>query len=256
MTAPSLDIDRILRETFVQRVERHAVLGSTNDRARECAGEADGALPLLVVADAQTAGRGRDMNRWWTGPGSLAFSLLLDEQTLPIPRRHSPLVALAAALAVVDTVCPLLPEHNVGLHWPNDVFVNDRKLAGVLVEVLAQSHTVLGIGVNTNSLLAEAPPELQPVATTLRELTGAMHDQTTLLVLILRNLTNTLSQLPDAPDQIGQRAHALCTQRDQILTIRSGAETTTGRSAGIASDGALLLETTAGVRAFHSGTLQ
>ena len=86
-----------------------------------------GELPLLVVADRQTAGRGRGANRWWTGPGALAFSLLVDGRTVGADRSRSPLVALAAAVAVVDTVAPLLPAHQVGIHWPNDVLVAERK---------------------------------------------------------------------------------------------------------------------------------
>ena len=65
-----LDIDRILRETFVARAEYHPSLGSTNDRAAERAAQDGGELPLLVAAERQTAGRGRAANRWWTGPGA------------------------------------------------------------------------------------------------------------------------------------------------------------------------------------------
>ena len=105
-----LDIDRILRETFVARAEYHPSIGSTNDRAAECAAQGAGEMPLLVVADRQTAGRGRGANRWWTGPGALAFSLLVDGRTVGADGGRSPLVALAAAVAVVDAVAPLLPE--------------------------------------------------------------------------------------------------------------------------------------------------
>ena len=72
-----MDINRILRETFVVEAEHREELGSTNDRALERAKQGATHLPLLVIADRQTAGRGRGGNRWWTGPGSLAFSLLL-----------------------------------------------------------------------------------------------------------------------------------------------------------------------------------
>ena len=102
-----LDIDRILRETFVARAEYFPTIGSTNDRALECAAQDDGQLPLLVVADQQTAGRGRGVNRWWTGPGALAFTLLLDGPTVGADRSRSPLVALAAAVAIADAVAPL-----------------------------------------------------------------------------------------------------------------------------------------------------
>ncbi len=115
MSFSELNTDLLIRRTFVARVEHHATLSSTNDRARACAAEGLGPLPLLIVADEQTAGRGRGENRWWTGRGSLACSLLVDHDALEIDRhRSSPLVALATAVAIVETVAPLLADQTVG----------------------------------------------------------------------------------------------------------------------------------------------
>jgi len=113
----------------------------------------------------------------------------------------------------------------------------------------------VGIGLNTNSRLAEAPPELQAKATTLLELTGTPHDHTELLVALLGHLGRALGQLASSPEQLATRAGRLCLQSDQVLTIRLGRSVVTGHYAGIAPDGALLLETPDGVRQFHSGTL-
>ena len=71
------NLRKILENTFVADVEHHATIGSTNDRAIQCAAFHAVKLPLLILADRQTGGRGRGSNRWWTGPGSLAFSLLV-----------------------------------------------------------------------------------------------------------------------------------------------------------------------------------
>jgi BirA family biotin operon repressor/biotin-[acetyl-CoA-carboxylase] ligase len=252
-----LDTDRLLRETFVARAEHHSTLSSTNDRARQCAAVGTGELPLLVVADRQTAGRGRGGHRWWTGQGSLAFSLLLDPGQVAVKQRgRSPLVALAAAVAVVETVEPLIASHQPGIRWPNDVVAAGRKLAGVLVEVLPDQRWIVGIGVNTNNSPAEAPPELRPVAATLLELTGVTHDQTTILVTLLQNLEEKLAQLASEPERIGARADELCLQRGKLLTLHPGDRSVTGRCAGIAPDGALLLETPSGRQAFYSGMLK
>jgi len=106
-----------------RRIEHHATLSSTQDRAHELAGSlARCDLPLVIVADAQTAGRGRGTNRWWTGSGSLAMSLLFDPSAWDLERSASPQRSLCAALAVVDAVRPLLPAVELGIHWPNDVF--------------------------------------------------------------------------------------------------------------------------------------
>ncbi|NCC94413.1 MAG: hypothetical protein EOM10_14215, partial [Opitutae bacterium] len=104
MTAQPLDLNRVVAESFVAAVEHHALIGSTNDRAKEAAASQK-QLPLLIVADGQTAGRGRGANRWWTGSGSLAVSLLANPATWRIdPRQHAAGLSLAAARAVAETV--------------------------------------------------------------------------------------------------------------------------------------------------------
>jgi len=255
MTPNSIDVPHILAQTFVARVEYYASIPSTNDRAKQCAVQGPGELPLLVVADQQTAGRGRGTRRWWTGRGSLAFSLLVDAATLGADRGHSPLVALAAALTIVDTVAPLLPAHGVGIHWPNDVYAAGGKLAGILVEVLPDRRHVVGIGLNTNNTRAEFPPELQQNAATLRDLSGQQHDQTRILTTLLTNLEDNFRLLTTNPEQISARADQLCLQRGQTLTLELGQECFTGRCAGIAPDGALVLEMAQGTRSFYSGIL-
>ncbi len=278
-----IDVVRILRETFVARAEHHPTLGSTNDRAAQCAAQGVKELPLLIVVDEQTAGRGRGANRWWTGRGALAMSLLLDAETVAIERNCSPLVALAAAVAVADAVAPLLPNHTVGLNWPNDVMAcekkvtgtvcrngpegashkrclspfsrmaDSRKLAGILIEVLADRRHVIGIGLNANNTLADAPAELQSTAGTIRDLSGKTHDQTDILVDLLKRLEQAFSKLRQEPANIAARADALCLQRGRTLALQLGDRRATGRCRGIAPDGALLLETSVDVEAFYSG---
>ncbi len=250
-----LDIDRTLQETFVARAEYHPSLGSTNDRAAELAARDAGELPLLVVADRQTAGRGRTAKRWWTGPGALAFSLLVDGRTVGAQDGRSPLVALAVAMAVVDAVAPLLPEQSLGIHWPNDVFAAGRKLAGILIEVLPDRRHVIGIGLNTNNSLADAPAELQSTAATLRDLGRRTYDQTDILIELLKRLEGEFRRLCREPQALAARADALCLQRGQMVTLQGKGCTITGRCRGIAADGAILLETPAGTEAFFWGTL-
>ena len=252
-----LDIKRVLKETFLAGAEYHPTLSSTNDRASRSSAATAAELPLLVVAEEQTAGRGRGANRWWTGRGGLAMSLLLHPDQLALKQpRQSPLVALAAAVAVVETVALLVPSHPVGIHWPNDVMAAGRKLAGILIEVLPDRRHVVGIGINTNNSLGDAPPELKNTATTLRELTGRPHDQTTLLVRLLRCLQSVFGQLGPEPGRIGARADELCLQRGEMLTLQRGNRSIRGHCAGIAPDGALLLDTPQGRQACYSGVLR
>jgi len=250
-------------------VERHAELGSTNDRAADRAKQGAKRLPLLVIADRQTAGRGRGGNRWWSDSDSLAFSLILESTALDSKSDDllgrqlncrpnigaAPLISLAAGLSVVETIKPLLERQEIGLHWPNDVIADGRKLAGILVEVLPGGHTVIGIGMNTNNSMAEAPPELLPIATTLLEITGARHDHTDILVTLFQHLQKHLFTLNNTPSQLTAQANALCLQRGKQLTLQLGRRTITGLCLGIAPDGALLLETSEGLRSFYSGTI-
>lgn len=250
-----IDVVRILRETHIARAEYRPTLTSTNDRAAQCAAEGVKDLPLVVAAGEQTAGRGRGSNRWWTGPGGLAFSLLVDAETVAAEASRSPLASLAAAVAVVDAVGPLLPGRLVGIHWPNDVFVENRKLAGILVEVLPDRRHVIGIGLNTNNTAADAPAELRPVVATLRDLTDRQHDQTGVLIDLLRRLDEEFARLRSDAKSVAARANELCLDRGRTLTVQRGDRTITGTCQGIAADGALLLETAAGIESFYSGAV-
>ncbi|MGE0609003.1 MAG: biotin--[acetyl-CoA-carboxylase] ligase [Pirellulales bacterium] len=249
------DLQHLIANTFLATAEHHAVLGSTNDRARELSTDPAVGLPALVMADQQTAGRGRRSNRWWTGQGALAFSLLLEPASLGILRQHSPQLSLVAAVAVVDTLRPLLPALEVGLHWPNDVFAAGRKLSGILVEALPDGRHILGIGINVNNALSQAPPEVQHVATTLFDLIGHECDSMALLTELLQTLASHLQQLAARPEEFGRRYDEHCLQRGQVLTIQHGQETTRGNCLGVATDGALMLETSAGRQAFYGGFL-
>lgn len=249
------DISRLLASSLIDRIDYHPTIGSTNDRAREIAGAVPYKQVVLILADEQTAGRGRGTNRWWTGEGSLAFSLLLDPGAHGIERRHYAMIALAAAVAIVDTASPLLPDVTVGLHWPNDVFVGERKLAGILVEALPDGRHIVGIGANVNNSLAAAPPELSSIVTTLSDVAGQHFDRCELLLRLLANLRLTLDQLANSPAALGLRSHHLCLQRGRTLTVQWADRQTTGVCQGIADDGALLLDTPGGPQTIYSGVI-
>ncbi|MGD0900177.1 MAG: biotin--[acetyl-CoA-carboxylase] ligase [Thermoguttaceae bacterium] len=252
----TIDLDRILRTTFVASAEYHPTLTSTNEQAARLAGGNCPPLPLLVVAGQQTAGRGRGTNRWWTGPGSLAFSLLLDPAEPAAPEGpRSTMLALAAGIAVADALTPLLPAETVGIHWPNDVMAGRRKLSGILVEVLPDGRSIVGIGVNTNNTAADAPPEIQALVGTVRDLSGLSHDQTALLWAILGQFEQRLAQVAAEARLLAARADALCSQRGRQLSVQRGNEVITGLCLGLGPDGALLLETPAGRRAVYSGVV-
>ena len=163
-----------LREVPLGGLRVYGQLGSTNDEALAWA--AGGAEDLsLVVADEQTAGRGRARRRWYTPAGSaLAFSLILRPSAAEAAR--APRLSGLAALAVADALAGL--GLVAAIKWPNDVLVRGRKLAGILAESLwtgmTLSATVLGIGINVLSGSAPTSPEVAfPVTTVETELNAA-----------------------------------------------------------------------------------
>jgi BirA family transcriptional regulator, biotin operon repressor / biotin---[acetyl-CoA-carboxylase] ligase len=138
----------------------------------------------LVVADHQTAGRGRLGRAWDAPPGTaILCSLLLK----PPADRNPPGLSLLAGIAVADTL-----ERTTGLavqvKWPNDVMLRRRKVAGCLAE-LRDGAVVLGMGMNVNQTQAELPPN----AGSLRTLTGRTWDRETLLAMLLEDLEGRYS---------------------------------------------------------------
>jgi BirA family biotin operon repressor/biotin-[acetyl-CoA-carboxylase] ligase len=251
---------RLLATGLLARVEHHPSLGSTNDRARVLAADHQAQLPILVVAEEQTAGRGRGENRWWTGSDSLACSLLLDRESVGLERRLTPQLSLAAAVAVIDAVEEASRKspadlQGLGLHWPNDVFLRGGKLAGILVEGIGARRCILGIGVNTNNSLANAPPELRAVAMTLRDAMGDRIDQAEFLATLVERLWANIRLLTKAPDGLADRYAALCLQQGHTLTIQVAGRRATGRCLGIKPDGALELEIDGRIETFYGGVL-
>ena len=231
------------------------------------------------MARVAAAGGGRPANgrpgarrqRWWTGDGALAFSLLMPEMphcggrpnarsaTMARPsREHQPFAPWSPWPRPWQwsTRSPrLLPQHRVGIHWPNDVFVAGRKLAGILIEVLPDGRHVIGIGLNTNNSLADAPAELRQTAATLRDLRRQrVRPDGDARSTCCKRLEHEFARL--ASDRGRCRpGRCLCLQRGQMLTLRWATRTVAGRCQGIAPDGALLLETPAGTEAFYSGVV-
>jgi BirA family transcriptional regulator, biotin operon repressor / biotin---[acetyl-CoA-carboxylase] ligase len=136
---------------------------STNERAKELAtsGAAGG---LVVTADEQTAGRGRRGTAWFAPSGScLLYSALLR----PFAADQAPLLPLAVPIAVCEAAESVAPVR-CQLKWPNDVWVDERKVAGVLVEARPdEGWAVIGVGLNVAIAEDDSPPELRETAASL-----------------------------------------------------------------------------------------
>jgi BirA family biotin operon repressor/biotin-[acetyl-CoA-carboxylase] ligase len=223
------------------RIERHASIGSTNDRARELLvqGGGDGAV---VVADEQTAGRGR-RGRSWESPaeGNLYVSVAVVPAIDAVDAWR---LGLATALAVADACDSVAP---VALKWPNDVVsaADGRKLGGLLIETMAESErlrgAVLGIGINVNWRRSEMPADLRESATSLADLAGEHVDREALLLRLLDALAAELAAIEASQSPL-ERYRARCSTLGATVSV----ETPDGRLAGRAVDldptGALVVE--------------
>jgi BirA family biotin operon repressor/biotin-[acetyl-CoA-carboxylase] ligase len=208
----------------------HAVTDSTNERARELA--ADGAAHgTLVTADEQTAGRGRQGRGWIAARGeALLMSVVVRE---PEPRRT--LLPLIAALAVCDTVEEVAGDGRAEIKWPNDVWVDRRKVSGILVEARpADGWAVVGIGLNTG--VGEFPDDLRETATTLH-----LPSPEAALAPLLAALDRWLA---------ADRADILAAWRirDALLDQPVRWQDGEGTARGIDDSGALLVDTPSGRR--------
>lgn len=241
---------------WLRTIEVHPELGSTNDRALELCSQPD-QLPALIVAERQTSGRGRQGAVWFAPEGSLTFSLAVRPAAWGISLGQWPALSLTTAVAVADAVQPLLPAGiQAQIKWPNDVFVNGRKQAGILLESspTTSDALVIGVGLNVNGALASAG-EQAPLGVTLEELTGRMHNIDALLENFIAAFDQRASQLGAGAEQLvaewNQRS--LLTDREVIIDL--GAERVQGRCVGLANDGALRLATASDERILHSGTV-
>jgi BirA family biotin operon repressor/biotin-[acetyl-CoA-carboxylase] ligase len=173
------------------RVEVLDVTGSTNAVASEraLAGEPSG---LVVVAEAQTAGRGR-LDRSWVSPprAGLTMSVLVRPDLPPV---RWPWLPLLAGLAV-STALREQAQLDAVLKWPNDVLVDDRKLCGVLAEVPQPGAAVLGIGLNVTTRAHELPPTAPTPPTSVAMAGGSTTDRDTLLRAVLRALGDALGDV-------------------------------------------------------------
>jgi BirA family biotin operon repressor/biotin-[acetyl-CoA-carboxylase] ligase len=250
------DLRRIRGATFVRTVEHHREILSTNTRALSWAEDSRLELPALVLTDLQTAGRGRGTNRWWSAPGALTFSLIIPRVN-SMDEAFGPRISLTAGLAVYDSLQQLRPGLEIGLKWPNDVYVRSRKICGILVEVSPRSpnRLVVGMGINVNNSLTRAPPPVAATAISLMDVAGYSFDLTVVLVRVLHQLADQLAALARADVTLANRWQELCMLSGRSIQVAAGQRTTVGTCQGIDESGALLVDTAMGRERCLSGII-
>jgi BirA family biotin operon repressor/biotin-[acetyl-CoA-carboxylase] ligase len=272
------DADELRAATFVRRVEIRDSLDSTNTRAVELAREPGLLLPALVVARRQTAGRGRGENRWWSTDGALTFSMVLDPASHGIAVDHWPRLSLAAAIAVCDALRAETTNNGAGsgknprtpcsslratcsIKWPNDVMIDDRKVAGILLESPSgSSHTrdrlVLGIGVNVNNSAMLAPIAIREHVAALCDATGRIHRLHDVLVAVLHSISARMVELGNQDPKLTRDWRNRNYLLGRSVVVDASRSTIKGECVDIADDGALVIETREGPVPVFSGTVR
>lgn len=254
---PPLDVGR-LQEAVRHRLPDMSVevvpeAPSTNVLVVE-RGRAGAREGLVVVAEHQTAGRGR-LDRTWETPArsGLTFSLLLRPRA---PARSWPWLPLLVGHALGKAL--KADGYDAGVKWPNDVLIGDRKVAGVLVERVETDQgpaAVVGVGLNVGMTEEELPV---PEATSLAVEAGSAPDRTDVLLAVLQSIWEAYAAWEAGGDLAEQRlaksyaAACVSIARDVRVDLPSG-EVLEGRAVEIDPGGRLVVQTTAGPRTVGAG---
>ncbi|NBB89670.1 MAG: biotin--[acetyl-CoA-carboxylase] ligase [Spirochaetes bacterium] len=234
-----MNAERLTRELAGRPVHFYESVDSTNAAARAWLQSNSPPPPgAVVVADEQTAGRGRFGRRWETPPGTaIAMSLVVGaESPAGLPQ--------ASGVATAAAIQPLV-EGAVGLKWPNDVEIDGRKVAGILIEhqtVAEKTFYIVGIGINVDlnfAAIGGAAEELLRRATSISRHTPNAEgiDREVLVGAVAREFDRwRLDQ------GLQQRWTALLTTLERRISVRSRGGVITGRATGVDMYGALILE--------------
>jgi len=238
---PDLLRKRLRGNLFGKRVFHFFKTDSTNRVAMELgyAGEPEG---TVVMAEEQTAGRGRSGRSWHSERGTgLYFTVLLRPRLSPA---QAPLLTMLAGLsahAAIQAQTGLVPE----LKWPNDLMLNGKKIGGILTEMHAEPGAVrfviVGVGINVNQ--EKFPVELAPIATSLRKESGKMNYRLELLVRLLTQFESDYNRFlrEGAAFVVDQFQSVSSFAKGRRVRVDTGSESYEGITAGLNPDGLLLV---------------
>ncbi len=234
--SPAAITDGLGTRFIGQEITCYPSLPSTNDMAKQKAQE--GAKEgTVIVAEEQTAGRGRIKRRWLSPRGSIALSIILYP-----PLDYLPCLIMVASLAVTRSI-----EQVTGLKakikWPNDVLVNDKKICGILVESDVRGnkvdYAVIGIGINVNLEVSDFP-RIAPMATSLSRELGRDVSRRDMVQGLLAQAEKLYLALAAGDSVFRQWRDNLVTLGKKVQ-VSSGEATCRGIAESVAADGSLLL---------------
>jgi BirA family biotin operon repressor/biotin-[acetyl-CoA-carboxylase] ligase len=239
---PEMLKQRLKGSLFGKRIFHFFKTDSTNRVALELghAGEPEGAV---VLAEEQTAGRGRAGRKWHSERAAgIYVTLLLRPKLAPV---QAPLLTMMAGLSAHSAV-EALTGLAVDLKWPNDLLIRGKKLGGILTEMHAEPSQVrfviVGIGLNVNQ--ERFPGELANMATSLRAETGKSQSRMEVLVRLLREFENDYNRfLREGVSSVVARFESVSSfAKGKRVRVTNGTESYTGTTAGLGAEGLLQVE--------------
>ena len=235
-----LSPENLLQNLNTRFVGRHIIyyhsLPSTMEVARRAGGRG-AAEGTVVIAEEQTAGRGRRHRSWLSPPGGIALSLILRPAV-----QHLPQMIMLASLAVTSAI-EVVTSLKAGIKWPNDVLIRGKKVCGILIENQLRGgvleFTVVGIGINVNMDLS-AYPEIADIATSLSAELGRQVSRSELVHTLLVEVEQLYLDI-----RAGQSLHQRWRERLVILgqevRVMEGGKVEQGIAEDVDTDGSLLL---------------
>ncbi len=231
-------------------IQCYDTIDSTNSEAKRKAEHRTTSTPLLIVANHQSAGRGR-LGRTFYSPNDtgLYMSLLLKPES-----DTNDIVCMTTATAVcviraLENLCNIKPQ----IKWVNDIYLGDKKVCGILCEAVTNETTyaidyvVIGIGINIST--TDFPTEITDIATSI----GQQLNRNELCAEITDNLIDMMSTIADRSFIDEYKAHSLVLQKE--ITYTQNGETKTATAIGIDNNGGLVIKTENGVETLSTGEI-
>ncbi len=252
-------IDSLLTSGVIASFDHQSTLPSTNSTALDWLNTHRGServeiigsqLPRLVIADSQTAGRGRLGRTWQAQQDGLAFSLVLSG--------CEELLSIAVGVAIAETIEHLAAPLRCGLKWPNDVWINGKKVAGTLIERVdlpSQRHdgplvaVVIGIGLNVGS----SPNLSESETTSICEATGKWITRSAMLSELIPAVIDTVQRCQTDRDECLDAFRHRCALTGEMIRCSIDGQVVEGRCEGISLNGEMRIHTESGERVCRSG---
>ena len=224
-----------LKTKFISRhIEYYPFTDSTNEDIWQLVEDDEAKNGSLVIADDQRKGKGRRDNQWYSSPGkNLTFSFLLLHDLIP---EKLGLISLLVGIGICKGIQQFSNLHCT-LKWPNDVFLDNKKLGGVLIEskeINKKKYLSVGIGINVNSDVAQFPNDIQNSSISLISKTGKQTQREPLLASILNNIE---SEYLNQFENVTKNWVKYCNHLDAKVTFHYGEKIISGEFLGITDNG-------------------